>query len=273
MQGSWPYWGGSDRQMAEEFYRGGFASSFFATGTARRWSYTAAINRSLSQLGITSINDSRDFTYSGSVWWMPTTGEFGPRGGLGDLEHHQQVATRFGISTCHARESRYAPNDQPPRHAQLRLSDGVNPFEAGALADGVTVEELDYDNLAIDAGLKYKGFSFQAEYGMRWLSSIQATGPVPHDTIVDHGFFAQAMHMVVPRKLGLYATAGQIFDEFDRKPWEISGGASFYPYGSRAWRLNLHLIRVEKCPTGSTFGYYTAGQSGTTISLGTDILL
>ena len=32
MQGSWPFWAGSDRQMAEEFYRGGFASSFFVTG-------------------------------------------------------------------------------------------------------------------------------------------------------------------------------------------------------------------------------------------------
>jgi hypothetical protein len=260
--------------MAEEFYRGGFASSFFITGeTARHTYYTAAINRSLSQLGITAANDNRDFVYSASVWWMPTTGEFGPRGGFGDLEHHKRLATRFGISACHAREGRYAPVDQPPRHGQLRLSDGVNPFEAGALADGVTVEALDYDNLAIDAGFKYRGFSFQAEYGMRWLSSFDATGPVPHDTILDHGFYAQAMHMVVPRKLGLYATAGQIFDEFNRKPWEISGGASFYPYGNRNWRLNLHLIQVEKSPTGSNFGYYTAGQSGTTLSLGTDILL
>jgi hypothetical protein len=37
--------------------------------------------------------------------------------------------------------------------------------------------------------------------------------------------------------------------------------------------LNLHILHVEKSPTGSNFGYYAAGQTGTTVSLGTDILL
>jgi len=79
--------------------------------------------------------------------------------------------------------------------------------------------------------------------------------------------------MVVEKKLGLYATTGYIIDEFDRKPWELGGGASFYPYGNRNLRLNLHYIHVEKSPTGSSFGYYTAGQTGDTVSMGVDILL
>lgn len=274
MQGSWPFWAGSDRQMAEEGLRGGFASSFWITGQPiDRVYYTASINRSLSQLGITAAQDNRDFSYSASVWTMPSTGEFGPRGGLGDLEHHTELATRFGLSTCIAVEGRYAPNDQAPKHSQIRLSDGVNPFETGALADSVTVEELQYQNLSADAGFKYKGFSFQGEYTMRRLSNIKATGPVPESEIFDHAFFVQAMHMVVPKYLGVYATTSYFMDEFKRYPWELSGGASYYPYGSRSWRLNLHLIHVEKCPAGSSFGYYVPGQTGTTISIGTDILL
>ncbi len=274
MQGSWPFWAGSDRQMAEEFYRGGFASSFFITGEPiSRFYYTAAINRSLSQLGITAANDNRSFAYSASAYWMPTTGEFGPRGGFGDLEEHQELATRFGLSACHSRESRYASIEDSPRHAQIRLSDGVIPFEAGALADTVTVKNLDYDEIAFDAGFKYRGFCFQAEYGMRWLSSFDATGPVPYESILDQGFYAEAMQMVVEKKLGIYAATGYIFDEFERHPWEVAGGASFYPYGNRNLRLNLHLIHIEKSPTGSSFGYYTAGQTGTTLSLGADILL
>jgi hypothetical protein len=274
LQGSWPYWGSSDRQMAEEFYRGGFASAFFISGEpVDGLFYTASINRSLSQLGITAINDNRSFAYSASVWWMPTTGEFGPRGGFGDLEEHQTVATRFGISACHADEGRYAPNTEAPRHGQLRLSDGVNPFETGALAVGVTVEDLDYDEVAVDAGLKYKGLSLQAEYGIRRLSNFQADGPVPEDSILDQGFYAQAGYMVWKKRLNLYATVSMIFDDFDRDPWELSGGASYYPSGTRALRLNLHYIHVEKSPTGSNFGYYTAGQSGDTISVGVDTLL
>lgn len=274
MQGSWPFWAASDRQMAEEFYRGGFATSFFVSGEPlNRFTYTLAVNRSLSQLGIPAGNDNRAFAYSGSVCWMPTTGEFGPRGGFGDLEEHQELATRFGLSACHAREGRYAPVGTAPRHTQLKLSDGVNPFEDGALADTVTVNELDYDEMAIDAAFKYQGFSFQFEYGLRWLSDFDATGPLSDDTIMDHGFYASLGKMIVKKKLNLYATTGYISDEFGRNPWELSGGASFYPYGNRNLRLNLHYIHVEKSPTGSNFGYYTAGQTGDTISLGADILL
>jgi len=274
LQGSWPFWAGSDRQMLEEALRGGFASAFWVTGQPiDRVYYTASINRSLSQLGITAAQDNRDFSYSASTWWMPTTGEFGPRGGLGDLEYHEHLATRFGASACTAREGRYAPDDQAPKHQQIRLSDGVNPFETGALADTVTVEKLTYQSMSFDAGFKYRGFSFQGEYTLRQLSSFSATGPLPVSSIYDHGFFIQAMHMVVPKHLGLYATTSYIMDDFKRYPWEVSGGASYYPYGSRSWRLNLHFIHVEKSPAGSSFGYYVAGQTGNTISIGTDILL
>ena len=112
-----------------------------------------------------------------------------------------------------------------------------------------------------------------AEYGIRQLSDFAADGPLPDDALLDHGFFVQAMHMVVPKKVGIYATGSFIFDEFERKPWELSGGASFYPYGSRALRLNLHYIHVEQSPTGSSFGFYTAGQTGDTIAVNVDFLL
>ncbi len=81
------------------------------------------------------------------------------------------------------------------------------------------------------------------------------------------------MHMVVPKRLGVYLTYGVVMDEFERHPWEVSGGTTIYPSGTRSWRLNVHVIRVERCPASSTFGYYTSGQSGTTISIGTDILM
>ena len=274
LQGSWPFWAGSDRQMMEESLRGGFGSAFWITGQPiDRFYYTASINRSLSQIGVTAANDNRDYSYSASVKWMPTTGEFGPRGGLGDLEYHQRLATQFGASACTAREGRYAPDDQSPRQTQIKLSDGINPFDTGALADTVTVETLTYQNLSFDAGFKYRGFSLQSEYTLRRLSNFAATGPLPLTSIFDQGFFVQAMHMVVAKHLGVYASTSYSFDDFKRHPYEISGGSSFYPFGNRSWRVNLHLIYVNKCSASSSFGYYTAGQTGTTISLGTDILL
>jgi len=275
VQGSWPFWGSSDRQMSEDFFRGGFSSGVFITGRPLpRFNYTVSLNNNLSQLGVVAANDSRDMAYSASVVWRPTTGEFGPRGGLGDFEHHEKVATQFGISAGHSRESRYADNTAPPNATQIKLSDGVNPFDADALAEGVTVEKLDYDEMAVDAGFKYRGFSFQSEYYWRNLTDFQTVGgPVPRSSIFDHGFQVQGMYMVVPRLVGVYATYGKVFDEFNRNPYEISEGVSLYPAKSRSWRVNLHLIHIKRSPAASNFGFYTSGQSGTTLSIGTDILL
>jgi len=275
VQGSWPFWGSSDRQMSEDFFRGGFSSGFFVTGQPiNKFWYTASVNTNISQLGTTAANDSRDMAYSASLVWRPSTGEFGPRNGLGDFEYHTKLATQFGTSAAHSRESRYADETAPPNATQIKLSDGVNPFEADALVPGVTVDKLDYDLLAFDAGFKYRGFSFQSEFYIRKLSDfLAATGPVALESITDRGFQVQGMHMVVPRLVGVYLTYGQVNDQFDRNPWELSGGVSVYPSHTRSWRLNLHLIRVEKSPAASNFGFYTAGQSGTTISIGTDILL
>jgi hypothetical protein len=273
LQGSWPFWAGSDRQMAEEFLRGGFASGFWITGKLNRVYYTAAIDRSISQLGNTVADDNRDMAYSASFWTQPTTGEFGPRGGFGDLEYHKKLATQFGLSTASAREGRYAPITSAPKATQIKLSDSVNPFETGAFADGITVSKLTYQVVSFDAGAKYKGFSFQGEFSNRRLSNFEATGPLPLTEVNDRGFFVEAMQMVVPRKLGVYAVASYIDDDFKRYPYELGGGASFYPYGNRQWRLNLHVMHVEKSPTGSNFGYYSGGMTGTIFSLGTDILL
>ena len=108
---------------------------------------------------------------------------------------------------------------------------------------------------------------------MKSAHDFQADGVVPTEPILDHGFMAQAMYMVDRTKVGVYVSGGYVFDDFGREPWEIGGGVSVYPSGTRSWRLNLHVMRVERSPASSSFGYYSAGQSGTLISLGTDFLM
>ena len=85
MQGSHPYWLGHDRVMADEFFRPYFGSGVWAVGEAFKgfW-YNAQITNSNSQLGVTAVELDRRYTTSASVWWMPTTKEFGPKGAYGD---------------------------------------------------------------------------------------------------------------------------------------------------------------------------------------------
>ena len=274
VQGQWPYFPAADRQMAEEFFRAGFSSGFWITGEALpRLYYTVAVNNNVSQLGVPQSVDLPDLAYSADLRWMPTTGEYGPRFGFGDFEFHKRVATQFGVNATTARENRAASLSEAPNTTQIRLSDGVIPFDSGALAPGVTVQKLTYTYLSFDAGAKHRGWSLQTEYYFRWLTDFIATGPLPQSSLFDNGFMVELGRMVLPQRLNVYAATGYVFDQFKRHPWELSAGAALYPYRSRSWRLNLHYIHIVRSPTGSFFGYYTAGQTGTTVSLSTDILL
>jgi hypothetical protein len=274
MQGPWPYFLATDRQMADEFFRPGFTSSVWITGEPiERFFYTLSLGNNISQLGVPSSKDTRDLSTSASLWWMPTTGEFGPRGGFGDFEGHESVATRLGVSATRSREDRYNQVGEAPNNTQIRISDGLLLFEADALADGVTVQKATYALLAFDAGVKWRGFHLQTEYYLRRLSSFIATGTLPVTSIFDHGFYAQASQMVIDRRLAIYGAGSFVFDDFGRRPWEASGGANYFPTGTRSWRINLHFIYVDRSPAGSQFGYYVGGQTGPTWSLSTDFLL
>jgi hypothetical protein len=141
------------------------------------------------------------------------------------------------------------------------------------LKDGITVDNADVDNVNVDIGLKYKGFGLQTEFHARKLSNFNADGPVPYSTINDYGYDIQLSYMVVPKTVCLYMVNSYFWDEFKRNPWELGGGLNIYPQKTRSWRLNLQLMHVYKSSAGGTFGLYTAGQTGTTFTFGTDILL
>ncbi|MFL5739787.1 MAG: hypothetical protein ACJ75B_06190 [Flavisolibacter sp.] len=275
MQGSFPFYSSTDRTMGEESLRGGFTNGMWLTGDiVPRLKYKLMVGNNLSQLGITAGKLTRDLSTSATVWWMPTTGEFGPRGGIGDFESHEKLATRFGASYNHSREDRFNNIGEPsPDNTQVRMSDGVLFFETGALADDVTVDKADVNNVNFDAGFKYKGLGIQAEFHGRKLSNFDADGALPIKSITDYAYDLQVSYMIIPRKLCLYAINSVLFDEFDRKPWEAGGGLNMYPIKTRSWRLNLQVMYVNRSSAGGTFGLYTAGQTGPTITFGTDILL
>ncbi len=275
MQGSHPYWLGHDRVMADEFFRPFFTQGLYANGEVAPglW-YSATLGNSNSTLGNTAAQLDRDFTYGGSVWWMPTTHEFGPRGAYGDWEMHDELATRFGISAVYSPEERYTDISAAPGNTSLKLADSVNLFETGALVPGVTVTNVDYRILSLDAGFKYKGIFFQAEYYQRWLDSFKADGPLPVGEIKDNGFYLQAAFYPIPRVLEVYGSTSQIYGDSDAGFGDSSDyilGLNYYPFNTRNHRVNLQYISVDKSPVSSSFGYYVGGQEGATISAAVSI--
>jgi hypothetical protein len=271
LQGSHPYWLGHDRVMADEFFRPYFAYSVWAQGEVAPglW-YNAVTANNSSSLGIRAVQLDRSWSSGGSMWWMPTTREFGPRGAYGDWESHERVATRFGFSSTQSREERFTDSETGATgNTTIRLADSVNVFETGALAPGVTVEQVDYRILSFDAGVKYRGIFLQTEIYHRWLDGFVADGPLPVTSIFDRGFYVQGAFFPVAKKLEVYAATSQIFGDKDAgfdDSSEYLAGVNFYPANTRNHRLNFQVIDVNRSPVSSTFGYYVGGQTGTTFS-------
>jgi hypothetical protein len=270
LQGSHPFWLGHDRVMADEFFRPFFGSGIWFQGelTPGLW-YNAVMTNNNSSLGVKSSQLDRTFTTGASMWWMPTTHEFGPRGAYGDYEMHQKVATRFGFSTTRSPEQRFTTSSGGTDNTTVRLADSVNVFDTGALANGVTVDRVDYRILSFDAGLKYKGFFLQTEIYNRWLDNFSADGVLPVASIHDTGFYVQAAFFPLPKKLEVYGATSQIYG--DKKAGfsnssEYLVGANFYPFNTRNHRLNMQVIDVNHSPVSSAFGYYVGGLNGTSFS-------
>ena len=271
LQGSHPYWLGHDRVMADEFFRPYFGFGIWAQGeiTPGLW-YNAQVGNNSSSLGVTAAQLDRKMSSGASVWWTPTTQEFGPRGAYGDWEMHEKVATRFGISSAYSPEERFTNSATGASgNTTIRLADSLNVFDTGSLAPGVTVQNVNYRLLSFDAGVKYRGFFLQAEFYNRWLDDFEADGPLPVGQIHDTGFYVQAAFYVVPKKLELYGVTSQIFGDKDAgfdDASEYLAGANFYPFNTRNHRLNIQVMNVNHSPVSSTFGYYVGGQDGTTLS-------
>jgi hypothetical protein len=270
--GSHPYWLGTDRFLAEEFFRPGFTGGIWATGEMfPRLYYSAMIGNNISQLGITASQLTRHLATATSFWWVPTTGEFGPRGGFGDYEDHQRPAVRLGSSYTHSRENRFNQlTEQSPDNTQIRLSDGVLAFETGALAPGITLIDATYQLNAFDAGLKYKGLFLFAEAYMRRLNRFSADSALSIADVFDSGWELQAAYMVVKKKLEVFLTNSEIDGQFNRA-WEVAGGLNWFPDATRNLRVNLFFSGVNRSPVGSTFGYYAGGLRGNVVSLSTSV--
>lgn len=268
--GSHPYWLGNDRLMADEFFRPYFGSGVYANGEILPglW-YQAVVSNNNSALGVKASQLDRKMTSGATMWWMPTTHEFGPRGAYGDWEWHEELATRFGFGYVYSPEQSFRDSSGSAGNTTLRLADSVNLFETGALAPGVTIQNADYQVLSIDAGIKYKGIFLQTEYYQRVLDNFDADGLLPVREIKDSGFYVQGAFYPIPHVLELYAATSQIYGDSDAgfgNATEYLIGTNWYPFDTRNHRLNVQLMDVNGSPVSSTFGYYTGGQDGWTLA-------
>ena len=252
---TFPNWLRNDnRIMADEFFRGSYSTGIDAQGEiAKGLRYRIALANNLAQLGVSSQElDNGLNTVSGAVWYMPTTGEFGPASGMGDFENHQQVATLAGVHFTRSREDAQGQPDLDDfENSQIRLSDGTLLFSPDPFNTGGHIEKATYQMLALNAGVKYKGFHLEGEYYFRWVDDFVTVGPIPVTELYDEGFSLQASAMALPQVLQPYVTYSKIFGEYGN-PWELGLGANIYPFKRKEMRFNVQGLLLNRSPIGGS---------------------
>jgi hypothetical protein len=267
-QGNFPNWLTVDhRTITDEFFRGSYSQGIFAYGQKGSVGYFAMLADNLSTLGVDAVQMDADFTtVSTAIWWMPTTGEFGPRNGFGDYEEHADVATRIGAHFSFSPEDRQSqPGSEDIDNTQIRLSNGTIVFTPGALAPDVSVESVKYYMTDFDAGVKWRGLALEGEYYVRWLNDFRANGPLPDHNMFDHGFQLLASAMVLPKTVQVYTMGAYLFGDFG-DAWEMTAGLNWWIFRRRELRLNLEYIYDHESPIGYTAVPQVVGGTGSIVS-------
>jgi len=269
-EGQFPYWlGVDDRLTADEFFRGSYTDGVWLKGEIQtKVKYMVMFANNLSVLGVSATQlDNKFDTQSYSVQWLPTTGEFGLYGTFGDFDYHEKVATRLGVHYTHSLEDKQSqPGTNSIENSQIRLTDGSVVFTPDLFGPGITVEQVRYDMMSLDAGVKYRGMSLEGEYYRRWLSNFTGVNTGGIADITDNGYQLQSSAMVVPKILQLYLSGSQIFGHYGNGS-EVRAGENWYLVKDRGLRLNAEWIHLSHCPVGYTAVPYPVGGNGNVLHI------
>jgi hypothetical protein len=263
LTGNYPFFHGTDRGLATNYFRPGFTQGIWANGEPLPGiNYIAMLGNSLNTLDIKSANIDNHFAASASVWY--DRNDFGKS--WNDYERHQSVALRLGTAFTAAREDRLSDlAEAGPENNATFISDGLFLFETGSLAPAVTIAIADFYLWAVDAGMKYKGFALNVEFYFRWLNRFIADGPLPMNRMFDWGYDASAGHFVV-KSVELFLRSSLVAGPF-ATGLEESVGFNWYPFDTRQVWINAEVAYVRKSPYGGGYYMYSVGQTGMVIPL------
>ena len=210
-----------DRSLATTFFRPDRTVGVWAIGEpVDDVHYRAMVGNGFNTTDLRFSQVDTHFVYSASVWWEPL-GDFGK--GYADLQMHESPVMRIGNSATFASQGAGAGGNPRSEQNFLRISDGTRVILPGALAPGVTVNEFDIYLYTIDCAAKYRGFSANFEWFLRWLNSFAANGPLPVTALFDAGFVSEFGFFLIPKKLDVNARISQVNGLYG-DAWEYAAG-------------------------------------------------
>lgn len=256
---------GVERSMATTFFRPNVSPGIWFQGNlGKQLYYTVMLANSFNRAsqGIERLSNSKALGMTS--WWDPTS-DYGA--GPSDMEGHETPSLRLGSSMFFSEEDNQAFGAggglSYPEDTILRLSDGTPLFRPGALGPGIQLASARVNLWALDAGVKYRGWSVSGEYLLRELNGFEGSPTQPaQSSIFDHGGLLQVGAMVIPRYLEAYARTSCVTGPFGDGS-EYGGGLNWYPYENRDCRFTAEVLQISDSPAQNILTGYRAGASGT----------
>ena len=250
----------ADRSMATTFFRPDRTIGVWARGElCDDLFYHVMLGNGVNTNDLPQSEVDERFAYSMSSWWEPL-GEVGK--GHADLKYHEDAVVRLGHSFTYASQTDKEDGASTGEEAFVRLSDGTRLVTPGALAAGVTVDQFNYYLYSIDAAYKYRGFSANAEFFLRWLNSFETTGgTIPHSELFDRGFYVDAGYFLVPKKLEVAALLSHVNGLFGDS-WEYAAGINYFVTATHFNKLTFDVSVLDGSPTSNNSTNHFVGQDG-----------
>jgi hypothetical protein len=248
----------ADRPFSTDFFRPGRSVGVWIVGDPTDNShYEIAATDGFRTDNLTPFETNNTFAFSGTGWWDPL-GSYGSATPV-DFESHNDPAMRVGYSWV---TSAKGQRGQFLRDTDfVRLSDGTRLTNFGALGPGATVDTFDLALLAMDAGIKYRGWSLNAEYFLRWITDIKADMPLTTSGVFQHGFYVEGGYFVLPRKFEVNAHVANVRGDFGTTTG-IAAGFSWYPGKTNNFKLTVDTTFIDGSPVNSTGSDILVGDHG-----------
>ena len=199
-----------------------------------------------------------NFAYSGRLFWYPT-GKWGP-GELADFEGHCQPATRFGMGFANSGIDKFGTTE----FQAVRVVDSGKRLSTLLEQLPTEVTEYTVNLFAVDASIKYRGWSTTLEYYFRNIGGFQGAS-IPD--LFDHGFWFQTGKFIVPDKLQWLARWSRVMGNSgtlgvtNQSSDEVAGGFAWY-FREQHSKLVFDMTRLNGAPISSSSLGIDPGDSG-----------
>lgn len=248
-----------DRPMACDFFRPNRSVGLFALGDlGERLHYEATIANGYDTANIPDSQEDNQFTFAATSYW-DALGDFGSQ--IVDFDSVSTPLVRIGHSFVYSPQSGASPGSPFGEESFLNLTDGTQLTDIGALAPGVTVSQFDLYLYGVDAAVKWRGWSADAEVFLQWVDQIAGNGPLPVTSLFRHGFYVEAGRFLIARKLDFNVRFSRVQGPFGVST-EYALGSNWYPLDTTRLKMSFDVTRLDGSPVQNSSSDILLGDDG-----------